>query len=118
MSSGASRPFVSVKFTPAGRTYSFLLPEFDLDGVGTQADKPAFVHGDQVIVDTAEGQALGTVTRGAAALAARRTPAADSPAKLVRRASKEDVVTRLKQQQREQEAHRVCLMKIRERGLA
>ena len=35
MSSG--RPFVSVKFTPAGRTYSFLLPEFDLDGLGREA---------------------------------------------------------------------------------
>ena len=31
MSSGPSRPFVSVKFSPVGRTYSFLLPELALD---------------------------------------------------------------------------------------
>ena len=36
----------------------------------------------------------------------------------MRRATRDDVVTRLKQQQREQEAQRICLMKIRERGLA
>ena len=118
MSSGESRPFVSVKFTPAGRTYSFLLPEFDLDGVGAEAAASGPAFGEQVIVDTPEGPSIGTVTRSAAALAARRAPAADSPAKVVRRASKEDVLTRLKHQQREQEAHRVCLMKIRERGLA
>src|SRR5688572_8189279 len=99
MSSGESRPFVSVKFTPAGRTYSFLLPEFDLDGVGTGAGKPGPAPGDQIVVDTTEGAALGTVTRSAPALAARRAPPPDSPAKVVRRASKEDVLTRLKHQQ-------------------
>ena len=31
MSSGPSRPFVSVKFSPVGRTYTFLLPELALD---------------------------------------------------------------------------------------
>ncbi len=36
----------------------------------------------------------------------------------MRRATHEDIVARLKQQQREQEAQRICLMKIRERGLA
>ena len=36
----------------------------------------------------------------------------------MRRATREDVVARLKHQQREQEAQRICLMKIRERGLA
>ena len=35
----------------------------------------------------------------------------------MRRATRDDVVTRLKHQQREQEAHRICLLKIRERGL-
>ena len=88
MSSGASRPFVSVKFTPAGRTYSFLLPEFDLDGVGDRAPRTSgLAPGEPVVVDTAEGAAVGTVTRGAPALAARRAPAADSPAKVVRRAA-------------------------------
>ena len=117
MSSGASRPFVSVKFTPPGRTYSFLLPEFDLDAAGDSVPAAAPAHGDQVIVDTADGPALGTVTRGVPAVTAQRMPLADSPARFVRRASQDDVVTRLKHQQREKDAHRICLLKIRERGL-
>jgi cell fate regulator YaaT (PSP1 superfamily) len=116
MSSGSTRPFVSVKFTPAGRTYSFLLPELALDAPQEQATPPA--PGDQVVVNTPEGAAFGTVTRVGASLAERRVPAADSPSRLVRRATREDVVTKLKHQQREQEAHRICLLKIRERGLA
>jgi cell fate regulator YaaT (PSP1 superfamily) len=36
---------------------------------------------------------------------------------VVRRATREDVVSRLRHQQREQDAHRICLLKIRERGL-
>jgi cell fate regulator YaaT (PSP1 superfamily) len=52
------------------------------------------------------------------AVAERRQPAADAPLTVVRRATQADVVQRMKQQQREQEAHRVALMKIRERGLS
>jgi cell fate regulator YaaT (PSP1 superfamily) len=116
MSSGPARPFVSVKFTPAGRTHDFLLPEFALDAPA--AEPPVPLAGDQVVVQTSDGPALGTVTRAPRALAERRRQAADaSPARVIRRATREDVLTRLKQQQREQDAHRVCLMKIRERGL-
>ena len=43
---------------------------------------------------------------------------ADPSAVVVRKASHEDILTKLKHQQREQEAHRICLLKIRERGLA
>ena len=138
MSSGPYRPLVSVKFSPVGRTYSFLLPQLALDGPpstsgGQPLDVPApastdpsavpaapapLSPGDQIVVQTAEGQALGTVTRAVAALADRKAPAADSGIAVVRRATHDDVVTRLKQQQREQDAQRICLMKIRERGLA
>lgn len=122
MSSGPARPFVSVKFSPVGRTHSFLLPELALDAPpaaeGAPAPVPALAPGDPVVVQGPEGRAFGTVTRGIPALAERRTPAADSDAKVVRRATREDVVLRLKHQQREQEAQRICLMKIRERGLA
>jgi cell fate regulator YaaT (PSP1 superfamily) len=137
MSSGPLRPLVSVKFSPVGRTYSFLLPQLALDNPPPAADHgssdaadaaptpavaaeplPPLVPGDQVIVQTAEGRALGTVTRGVAALADRKAPASDSGLEVVRRATRDDIVTRLKQQQREQEAQRICLMKIRERGLA
>ena len=77
MSSGTLRPFVSVKFSPVGRTYQFLLPELALDDDGRAAgEEPAgpsaattsppvsaLTHGDKVIVQTAEGRALGTTTR-------------------------------------------------------
>jgi cell fate regulator YaaT (PSP1 superfamily) len=113
-----SRSFVSVKFSPAGRTFAFLLPEFALDDPAAAGAPPTFTPGEQVIVDTPDGTALGTVTRTASALDERRRPAADSPARVVRRATRDDVVARLKHQQREQDAHRICLLKIRERGLS
>src|SRR6187402_983558 len=105
---GPARPFVSVKFSPVGRTYSFLIPELALD----EPPRP----GDELVVQTPSGLAVGTVTRSIPSLAARRTP--EPEATVVRRTTKEDVITRLKQQQREQEAHRICLLKIKERGLA
>ena len=127
MSDGSSRPFVSVKFSPVGRTYSFLLPELALDAGGTSAAPegpalprtvPPLSPGDAVIVQTADGRALGTVTRSVRELATRKCPPADSDLRVVRRATRDDVVTRLKQQHREQDAQRICLLKIRERGLA
>jgi cell fate regulator YaaT (PSP1 superfamily) len=101
-------PFVSVKFTPVGRTVSFLLPDLKIDGL---------TPGDQVIVNGPEGTALGTVTRTPPALAPRRQPEDGSAHVVVRRATREDVTQRLKQQQREQEAMRVAQMKVRERAL-
>ena len=70
------------------------------------------------MVETESGPAVGTVVTSAPAIAPRRQPAPDSPHRVVRRASKDDVVARLKHQRREEEAHRIALMKIRERGLA
>jgi cell fate regulator YaaT (PSP1 superfamily) len=105
-----SAPFVSVKFSPAGRKFSFLLPDLLVD----QGVRP----GDDVVVESAEGQALGGVVREPSQLADRRRPAEGSSSVVLRRATQQDVVQRLKQQQREQEAHRVAQMKIRERGLA
>jgi cell fate regulator YaaT (PSP1 superfamily) len=129
MSAGPHRPFVSVKFSPVGRTYSFLIPELALDSDGSAAPSEreapaipppaaAYNPGDTVIVQTSEGRALGTVTRSVNELAARKCPPTGSELQVVRRATREDVITRLKHQQREKEAHRICLMKIRERGLA
>jgi cell fate regulator YaaT (PSP1 superfamily) len=107
--SDASRPFVSVKFTPAGRTYRFLLPEFALDA----APPP----GAEVVVRTADGPAHGTVVRNVPALEERHQPSAESPNTFVRRASADDTIARFKRQQRERAAHQFCLMKVRERGL-
>ena len=111
------RSFVSVKFSPAGRTVSFLLPDLMVDAGPDDASVPEPKPGDRVVVDTIDGYALGTVTRINSSLAERREPAADSPQVVVRRASHDDIVQRLKHQQREQEAHRVAQLKIRERGL-
>lgn len=102
--------FVSVKFSPVGRAQTFLLEDLRLD--------PPPGHGDQVIVQTDAGSALGSVVRTAPALAPKRQPPPGSPHKVIRRATREDVIARLKQQNREQEARRIAMMKIRERGLA
>jgi cell fate regulator YaaT (PSP1 superfamily) len=125
MSSGPPRPLVSVKFSPVGRTYTFLLPEFALDdppsapgAQGGSARSVVPAPGEQVVVDTPDGRALGTISRAIPQIAERKRPADDSPARVVRRATREDVLTRLKHQQRERDAHRICLLKIRERGLA
>ncbi len=114
MTAGPARPFVSVKFTQVGRTYSFLIPELALDE--PVAENPTFEPGAQVVVQTEAGPAFGTVTRTITPLAAHRSPATDD-ARVIRRATKDDVVARLKHQHREQEAQRICLLKIRERGL-
>lgn len=120
MSTGQTRPFVSVKFSPIGRTYSFLLPELALqDDAGTATVPPApLLPGDSVIVQTADGRTLGMVARAVPAMAGKKCPSGDSDIQVVRRASREDVVLRLKHEQREKDAQRICLMKIRERGLA
>jgi cell fate regulator YaaT (PSP1 superfamily) len=120
MSDARPRSFISVKFAPVGRTYSFLLPELALDAAApvAGADPPLTISpGDTVVVHTAEGPAIGTATRAVPARAARKRPADDS-VRVIRKATRDDVVARLKHQQREREAHRICLMKIRERGLA
>jgi len=127
MNEGRDRPFVSVKFAPVGRTHTFLLPDLDFDaepggtGVGpaTRRNEGAnFSPGDSVVVSTAEGPAIASVVRAIPALAERKRPSADSGEVVLRRSTREDIVTRLQHQQREKEAHRICLLKIRERGLA
>jgi cell fate regulator YaaT (PSP1 superfamily) len=126
MSDAGPRTFISVKFAPVGRTYTFLAPELALDEAPPAAvdstsaaasDPPAFLPGDTVVVQTSEGPAVATVTRGIPAITERKA-AQEEPARVVRKATRDDIVARLKHQQREQEAHRICLMKIRERGLA
>jgi cell fate regulator YaaT (PSP1 superfamily) len=126
MNEGQVPPLVSVKFTPVGRTYTFLLPDMDLDadaaasggGTATLPAKPMLDPGDAVVVNTVEGPAIGTVARFIPSLVKRKQPAAGSSDRVVRKATREDIVTRMKHQQREREAQRICLLKIRERGLA
>jgi len=122
---GRERPFVSVKFTPVGRAHTFLLPDlaFDHESDSTgqlprATEIPPLAPGDAVVVATPEGPAVGTVVRAIPTIEERKRPPADSPDRVVRKATREDVVARLKHRQREQDAQRICLMKIRERGLA
>ena len=92
-----------------GRTQSFLVPELALD------DPDPLAPGDAVVVHTESGPAVGTVMQSLPAVEQRRPPAAD--AKVIRRATKDDVVARLQHEHREKEAQRICLLKIRERNL-
>jgi len=108
--SDLTRRFVSVKFTPIGRLQTFLLDDLSLPGVAPLA-------GDQVIVQSEGGSAIGAIVATPEAVIERRHPSEHSPNRVVRKATVEDVVVRLKRQQQEQEAHRVALLKIRERGL-
>ena len=107
----ASEPgrLVSVKLTPVGRAQTFLAGDPPID--------PPPIPGHQVVVHAENGPAVGTVIRSIPQIDDKRRPPADSPQRVVRLATREDVVTRLKHQHREREAHRVALLKIRERGL-
>jgi cell fate regulator YaaT (PSP1 superfamily) len=102
-------PLVAVKLTPVGRVQTYLR--------GDDPSQAAMRIGDRVVVQTEGGPAVGTVVRPIPQLDARRRPADDSPQRVVRVATREDVVARLKQQHREQEAYRIALLKIRERSL-
>src|SRR5437667_9576147 len=99
-------PLVAVKLTPVGRAQSY---SFD---VARDAVPRA---GDRVVVQTDNGQAVGTVVRAIHALDDKRRPADDSSHRVVRIATKDDIVARLKHQHREQEAFRIATLKIRER---
>jgi cell fate regulator YaaT (PSP1 superfamily) len=101
-------PFVSVKMSPMARAQEFALGDLPAQ---------ALVPGERVVVQTDSGPALGTVVPTLPATAARRAPPAETARVFVRRATHDDVVTRLKQERREQEAFRVAMLKIRERGL-
>ena len=107
MSAPGRVPLVAVKLTPVGRAQTYLA-----------GDLPAAVKpGDRVIVQTDGGTAVGTVVHAIPQLEAKRRPADDSSQRVVRLATRDDVIARLKHQQREQEAYRIALLKIRERSL-
>ncbi len=102
-------PTASVRFVPAGRRRTFLLPDLPLDGPLTP--------GEPVVVADGERVSLGCVVAEAPAVAARRAPEPDGGTRVLRRGTAEDVSRRLHHQYREQEAFQFCLMRIRERGL-
>ena len=107
----AVQPTASVRFVPAGRRRSFLLPHLSLDGPLTA--------GDTVVVSDGEHVSIGTVVAEASAVAERRaaTLPPDGSSCVVRRTTTEDAIKRLQQQHKEQEAFAFCQLKIRERAL-
>ncbi len=103
------RSLVSVKFDAVGRTQRFLLPEAGFE--------PPLAFGDDVIVASGQRLAYGRVTRSIPAIDRQRESNVPVRQQVVRRASKQDVMQRLKQQNREREAYRAGVLKIKERGL-
>lgn len=101
---------VSVKLSPVGRAQTFVLDR------GTEARPPG--PGEQVVVQTDSGPSVGTVVPSIPQIDGRRRLSDDTPNRLVRLASHDDIVARMKHQQREKDAFRSALLKIRERGLA
>ncbi len=101
--------FVSVKLTPVGRVQTFVLE----DG---SAPLPAV--GESVVVHTDNGPALARVAAAVPQTVARKPGAGDPSRRVVRLAAPEDIVARMRHRQREQEAFRIALLKIRERGLS
>jgi cell fate regulator YaaT (PSP1 superfamily) len=101
---------ISVKLTAVGRAQPFILD--------TPEDGRVPRHGDSIVVQADGAAAVGTVVATIPQLEERRRPGADSPNRVVRLATHEDILARLRHQQREREAHRIALLKIKERGLA
>lgn len=109
MSATAPVRLVSAKLTAVGRAHTFLLD----DSPGGRAPRP----GDRVVVQTENGPALGTVVPAIPQLEEKRRAAADPSHQVVRLASRDDIVARLKHQHREREAANLATLKIREHGL-
>jgi len=99
-------PLVSVKLTPVGRAH-----RYRADGLGG-----SLRHGDRVVVHGDQGTSLGTVVRSIPQVQ-QRQPVDESTPRVVRLATREDIVTRLKHEHREREALRIATLKVRERGL-
>jgi len=114
-------PLVAVKLNPVGRVQTFLPAEPAGAAPGGATDAGATSApprtGERVVVQTENGTAVGTVVRRIPHLDAKRRPAPDSPQRVVRLATREDILARLKHEHREREAQRIAMLKIRERGL-
>jgi cell fate regulator YaaT (PSP1 superfamily) len=98
-------PLVAVKLSPVGRTQTYLADQTPLPR-----------SGERVVVQTESGPAVGTVVRRVPQLDDKRRPSDDSH-RIMRLATREDIVSRLKHQHREQDAYRIAVLKVRERGL-
>jgi cell fate regulator YaaT (PSP1 superfamily) len=107
MSAGTPGAFVAVKVIPGGWIRAAL----------ACAAEPPLADGDLVVVQTDSGVALASVLARPTVLMERYPPNDQAP-RILRRASNQDQALRVRHDQREREAFRLCVMKIRERGLA
>ncbi len=107
MSAGPSGAVVAVKFIPGGWIRTALACDLE----------PPLADGDVVVLQTDGGPLLATVVRRPSALTDRR-PATEQSPRILRRATAQDRSIRQRHEQRERDAFRVGVMKIRERGLA
>ena len=105
MDKSASGPFVSVRLSPIGRTLTFLL----------DPASPPPSPGDSLVVKTETGPALATVVPTVPAVAPRQ--ASLQRAQFLRMATADDGHTRARQEERERDARRVALLRIRELNL-
>jgi cell fate regulator YaaT (PSP1 superfamily) len=93
---------VGVRFKSTGKIYDF------------ESGALILAPGDLVVVETERGSALGTVATPAAPVAAPPT----RMQKVLRKADTRDLARQEGNAQREQEAHRLCLTRIRERRMS
>ena len=107
MSAGSSGAVVAVKAISGGWIKTALAWRVE----------PPLADGDVVVVQTDAGPVLAEVVARPSAWTARR-PATEQSPRILRRATDQDQALRQRHEQREREAFRVCVMKIRERGLA
>jgi cell fate regulator YaaT (PSP1 superfamily) len=107
MSAGAPGAFVAVKGIPGGWIRAAMSCDAD----------PPLADGDLVVVQADSGPVVAVVLTRPAALAARHAPT-EPAMRVLRRASSQDQSLRARHEHREREAFRLCVMKIRERGLA
>jgi cell fate regulator YaaT (PSP1 superfamily) len=107
MSAGSSGAVVAVKTIPSGWIKTALACQVE----------PPLADGDVVVVQTDAGPVLAGVVARPSAWTDRRPATGQSP-RILRRATEQDHALRQRHEQREREAFRVCVMKIRERGLA
>ena len=107
MSAGAPGAFVAVKAIPGGWIRTVL----------ACASEPPLADGDLVIIQTESGPALASVLLRPSSVLNHHPPTEQAP-RILRRASGQDQAMRARHADREREAFRLCVMKIRERGLA
>ncbi len=73
----------------------------------------ALVRGDRVVVESQRSVVLATVARPPVA-----GPSENRPPRVLRKADARDLARQEQNQQRERDAHRLCLVRIRERRMA